>query len=170
MMWTRTSNLTNSSVVLDAIHATHQGVRGMVSRVEDAVLWPGITPDIMRTRGSCMTCVRDTPSQPAGVPIAPPTPSFPFQYVVGDYFSLEGRNFLVLEDRFSGWLRIYEAGAGLFDAKTLLKNLREWCMTFNIPEELATDGGLQITSGMFLDGLKIWGIRHRLSKCLFPSL
>jgi hypothetical protein len=110
--------------VLDAIPAAHQGVSGIVIRVEDAIFWPGITPDIMRTSGSCMACVRDAPSQPAGVPVAPP-------------------------------------GAGLFDAKTLLKNLREWCMTFNIQEEIATDCGPQMTSGMFLDGLKVWGICHR---------
>jgi hypothetical protein len=41
--------------VLDAIHAAHQGVSGMVSRVEDSVCWPGITPNIMRTRGGCMS-------------------------------------------------------------------------------------------------------------------
>jgi hypothetical protein len=149
--------------VLDTINAAHEGVSGMVSRVEDAVFWPGITPDILRTRGSCMTYVRDAPSQPSGVPVAPPTPSFPFQYVVGDYFSLEGRTFLVLGDRFLGWLSIYEAGAGKFDAKTLLKRLREWCHTFNIPEEIATDGGQEMTSGMFLSGLKDRGVRHRLN-------
>jgi hypothetical protein len=29
-------------------------------------------------------------------------------------------------------------------------------MTFNIPEEIAADGGPQMTSGMFLDGMKVW--------------
>ena len=92
--------------VLEAIHAAHQGVggNGIVGRVKDSVFWSGITPDIMRIRGTCMTCVRDAPSQPAGVPVAPPTPSFPFQYVVEDYFALGGRNFLVLGDRFSAWM------------------------------------------------------------------
>jgi hypothetical protein len=61
--------------------------------------------------------VRDASSQPAGVPVPPPSPSFPFQYVVGDYFSMTGVNYLILGDRFSGWLSIYEAGKGEFDAK-----------------------------------------------------
>ena len=39
--------------------------------------------DVIKTRGSCLTCVMDAPSQPAGCPVAPPVPSFPFQYVVG---------------------------------------------------------------------------------------
>ena len=154
--------------VLETIHAAHQGVSGMVSRVEDTVFWPGISTDIIRTRGSCLTCVKDAPSQPAGTPVAPPTPSFPFQYVVGDYFSLAGINYLILGDRFSGWLSIYSAGAGEFDAKGLVKKTRDYFTNFNIPEEIATDGGPQMTSSLFQQSLKAWGVRHRLSSSYLP--
>ena len=154
--------------VLETIHAAHQGVTGMLGRVEDTVFWPSITTDIIRTRGSCLTCVRDAPSQPAGSPVAPPVPSFPFQYVVGDYFSLAGTNYLVLGDRFSGWLSIYSAGRGEFDAKSLVNKSREYFTNFNIPEELATDGGPQMTSAVFQKNLKAWGIRHRLSASYNP--
>ena len=66
--------------VLETIHAAaHQGVSGMISRVEDTVFWPGISTDIIKTRGGCLTWVRDARSQPAGSPVAPPPPSFPFQ-------------------------------------------------------------------------------------------
>jgi hypothetical protein len=43
--------------VLETIHAAHQGVSGMISRVEDTVLWPGISTNIIKTRGGCLTCV-----------------------------------------------------------------------------------------------------------------
>ena len=154
--------------VLETIHAAHQGVTGMISRVEDTVFWPSITTDLIRTRGSCLTCVRDAPSQPAGSPVSPPVPSFPFQYVVGDYFSLAGTNYLVLGDRFSGWLSIYSAGKGEFDAKSLVAKSREYFTNFNIPEEIATDGGPQLTSNTFQKSLKAWGIRHRLSASYNP--
>ena len=36
--------------MLEAIHAAHQGISGMVSRVEDTVFWPNIINDILRTR------------------------------------------------------------------------------------------------------------------------
>ena len=149
--------------ILEAIHAAHQGVTGMFSRVEDTVFWPNITTDILRTRGACLTCARDAPSQPAVTPVSPPVPSFPFQYVVGDYFSLAGNNYLVLGDRFSGWLSIYSAGAGEFDAKALVNRSREYFTNFNIPEEIATDGGPQMMSDLFQKSLKAWGVRHRLS-------
>ena len=135
----------------------------MFSRVEDTVFWPNITTDILKTRGACLTCARDAPSQPAVTPVSPPVPSFPFQYVVGDYFSLAGNNYLVLGDRFSGWLSIYSAGAGEFDAKALVNRSREYFTNFNIPEEIATDGGPQMMSDLFQKSLKAWGVRHRLS-------
>jgi hypothetical protein len=87
----------------------------MISRVEDTLFWPGICTDIIKTRGGCLTCIRDAPSQPAGSPMTPPSPSFPFQFVLGDYLSLAGVNYLVLGDRFSGWLSIYTARKGEFE-------------------------------------------------------
>ena len=144
--------------VLETIHAAHQGVSNMMSRVEENVFWPGINTDIIKTRGGCLTCVRDAPSQPLGTPTAPPSPSYPFQYVVGDYFSIAGNNYLVLGDRFSGWLSIYTAGRGEFDAKSLLTKSRDYFTNFNIPEEIATDGGPQMMSDVFQKSLKAWGI------------
>ena len=108
------------SQILETIHAAHQGVSNMMSRVEETVFWPGINTDIIKTRGACLTCIQDAPSQPAGTPMAPPSPSYPFQYVVGDYFSIAGNNYLVLGYRFSGWLSIYTADRGEFDAKSLV--------------------------------------------------
>merc|ERR1711891_103956 len=154
--------------LLGTIHAAHQGVTGMMGRVEDTVFWPNITNDILRTRGSCMTCARDSPSQPANTPVDPSTPSFPFQYVVADYFSLAGYNYLVLGGRLSGWLSIYTTGRGEFDGKGLVNKAREYFTTFNIPEEIATDGGPQLTSDVFQKSLKAWGVRHRLSAAYNP--
>ena len=88
--------------------------------------------------------------------------------MVGDYFSLAGTNYLVLGDRFSGWLSIYTAGTGEFDAKGLVKKTREYFTTFNIPEELATDGGPQMTSTTFQNSLAAWGVHHRLSASYNP--
>jgi hypothetical protein len=83
--------------------------------------------------------------------------------VVRDYFFIAGVNYLVLGDRFSGWLSIYTASKGEFDAKALVKKSREYFTSFNIPEEIATDGGPQMMSDVFQKSLKSWGIRHRLS-------
>ena len=97
------------------------------------------------------------------LPVAPPIPSFPFQYMVGDYFSLAGMNYHVLGDRFSGWLSIYSAGHGEFDAKYLVKRTREYFTNFNFPEEIATNVGPQMMSSTLQNSLRDWEVRHRLS-------
>ena len=74
----------------------------------------------------------------------------------------------MIGDRFSGWLSIFEAGAGAFNAKSLVKRMREWCEIFNIPEEIATDGGPQMTSTEFKESFKAWDVRHRLSSAYYP--
>ena len=75
----------------------------MAGRIDETVFLPGIYPDIVKTRGSCMTCIREAPSQPAGFPVAPPSPHYPFQMLVADFFSIHGHNFLGIADRFTGW-------------------------------------------------------------------
>jgi hypothetical protein len=49
--------------VLIGINAGHQGVSGMAGQIDETVFWPGINPDIIRTEGGCMRCVREAPSQ-----------------------------------------------------------------------------------------------------------
>lgn len=154
--------------VLSAIHAAHQGVSGMTSRADQSVFWPGLSSDLLNTRHTCMGCNRIAPSNPAGVPVTPPSPSYPFQLIVGDYFSLHGHNYLVLADRFSGWFSIYKTGQGEFDGKALIKTLREHFITYGVSEEFSSDMGPQLKSSDVSKFLSVWGVYHRQSSAYFP--
>ena len=57
--------------VLDTLDAAHQGMSSMINRAEQSIFSPSITTDIMRPRAMCRTCVRNSPSQPAGKPVRP---------------------------------------------------------------------------------------------------
>ena len=98
--------------VLQTLHSAHQGTTGMINRAEQAVFWPGMHTDIQQKRSSCRACMANAPSQPAGPPVKPPSPEYPFQLMVGDYFSKAGRDYLVIADRYSGWFSVYGAGKG----------------------------------------------------------
>ena len=119
----------------------------MTNRADQSVFWPGINTDIQKKRSMCRACIRNAPSQPAGPPVRPPSPEYPFQLIVGDYFSKAGRNYLVLGDRYSGWVSIYPAGSGEFDADALIQRLRQYFVTFGVPTEYASDDGPQFKSG-----------------------
>ena len=154
--------------ILSSAHAAHQGVTGMTSRLNASVFWPGIHGDIVKRRQACMTCTNISPSQSALPPTAPPTPAFPFQSIVADYFSLQGHNYLVIADRFSGWMNIYSCPPGEFDTDAFITSLRDFVMTFNLPEELTTDGGPQYKSGKLKECLSRWGVHHRVGSAYFP--
>ena len=154
--------------VLETLHAAHQGVTGMVNRAEQSVFWPSITTDIARVRAVCRTCVRNAPSQPAGMPVPPPSPSYPFQMVAADYCHMNGVNYLVIGDRYSGWLSVLYVGRGDFDAEQLIEVLRDYFVTFGVVEEIASDLGPQFRSSKFEKFLQQYGVHHRRSSAYFP--
>ena len=122
---------------LEVLHSAHQGVTSMVSRAVPAVFWPCMQEDIIRARQACSSCDKNTPSQPAAPPKPLPTPSYPFEMIVSDYFSNAGKQFLIIADRYSGWLSIYQGGP--HGADSLIKQLKTHFTTFGISDKLASD-------------------------------
>ena len=90
-----------------------------------------------------------------------PEVEYPFQQVCSDYFSMEGVQYLVMVDRYSGWPSVHQARDA--NDKELVRLLRDHCETFGVPEELTSDGGSTYTSGVTQQFFKTWGIKHRLS-------
>ena len=154
--------------MLETLHAAHQGVSGMVNRAEQSIFWPSITTDITRTRAMCRTCVRNSPSQPAGKPVRPPSPSYPFQLVVADYCHMNGVNYLVIADRYSGWLSVLYVGKGEFDTDKLIDVFRDYFLSFGVVEEISSDSASQFMSAKFQKFLRQYGVRQRLSSSYFP--
>ena len=50
-------------IVLDTLHAAHQGVYSMTLRALETVYWPGFIDDIKKRRDRCCTCTSIAPSQ-----------------------------------------------------------------------------------------------------------
>merc|ERR1711888_498233 len=142
--------------VLDVLHSAHQGVSGMFRRAEACVYWPGMVEDITRTRARCESCHRVAPSQSAPPPTPLPEPQYPFEMICADYCSFQGHTYLVIVDRFSGWLSVYSCGINA-SAKQLIEKLKVHFSTFGISKELASDQGSQFTAGETDKFLKAWG-------------
>ena len=96
--------------ILEVLHSAHQGVTGMLERAQSSVWWPGITPQIHELRNKCKNCNENAPSQPSAPPVPLENPEYPFQQVVADYFQEQGKNYLVIADRFSGWPTVLFCG------------------------------------------------------------
>ena len=71
--------------------------------------------------------------QAAAPPKPVPEPEYPFQLIAADFFSLQGHAYLVVVDRFSGWLSVYDCGRAATSAM-LVEALRTHFSTFGISE------------------------------------
>ena len=158
-------------LVLEGLHAAHQGVSTMERRAQAIVFWPGMTNDIQQVRDSCSHCNTTAPSQ-AQLPSTPATPpSTPFEQIFADFFDFGGHHYLVIGDRLSGWPEIYSTPVGSANAgaRGLISCLRKSFGTFGVPEELSSDGGPEFTASDTKTFLTTWGVEHRKSAAYNPQ-
>ena len=91
-------------------------------------------------------------------PVPPTLAQYPFQCLCADFCSYSSKHYLVLVDRYSNWPIVRRTDNG---AKGVVDALRICFASFGIPEELATDGRPEFTSGTTTQFLKDWGVHHR---------
>ncbi len=155
---------------LEGLHAAHQCVVSMTARAQTSFIWPGISLDIQETRDSCRTCNNNAPSNPRHLPEEPRIPSMPFEAVCMDFFALEGWQYLVMVDRFSGWCEVRRAKVGTATAgsRGLNTAMRELFGTFGVPRDISSDEGKEFVSGETKDFFNRWGINYQLSSAYHP--
>ena len=87
------------SQVLERLHATNQGVTGMLANARD-FFWPDLDLDaaVRKMRLQCRQCNEQALSQSAEHLINTTPSDVPFQQVVADLFALEGHTFLAYAD------------------------------------------------------------------------
>jgi hypothetical protein len=151
--------------VLDTLHSAHQGVYGMMLRAAQAVYWPGFSREIENTRAKCGPCDRAAPSQSNLPPVESEDKiEYPFQHVVMDVATVNGKKYGVFCDRYTGWPGVYY-GEAAQDADDCLRKLSE---DYGCPETLTTDGGPCYISAKVQQTMKDYGIRHRLTSVANP--
>ena len=150
--------------VLSTLHSAHQGTLAMGLRAEQVVYWPGMWADINRVREKCDICHRIAPSQSNLPPVEPIVPDYPFQHVAVDYMTIEGENYGVFVDRYSGWPGMI-CGT---QAKDVVSFLASLCQSYGCPETITTDGAPNLTAKVVEDMLKVYGIKHRISSVANP--
>ena len=153
--------------VLEHLHACNGGANSMFARASASLYWPNYRVEINRFQAACRTCSKIAPSQPAQPPTAhPEIPTYPFESVVADFFSLEGKNYLAMADRYSGWLSIFILPRD--DAPNLIQAIRDYTAYFGIPRILSSDGAPIFTALQTEEFCKRWGIQQRISSAYYP--
>ena len=153
--------------ILDSLHSAHQGEANMKNAARLRFFWPGMDADIAQKRMKCSACNGMSPSQPREELLEDVVPTFPFEDVTMDYFSLKGHQYLAVADRYSGWLKIWKAHTNTFAA--IASIVREMMTSFGVPNVIETDGGPPFNGDDWNQYLKKWKVKHRKSSATYPQ-
>lgn len=152
--------------VLKSIHNGHWGIQSCLRRAREFVYWPKMNEEICEMVNKCSVCEKHQNLPPREELKMKEVPKAPFQIVSTDLFSLNGDEYVLLADSFSGY----------FDFKKLRSTSSEAVITFlkekfsdwGIPEQVHSDGGPQYTSREFKQFSADWGFEHIISSPYFP--
>ena len=116
-------------------------------------------------------CNQHATSQAALSSTPAASPSTPFEAIFANFFDFGGRHYLVVGDRLSGWVEIFSAKSGTPQAGAtgLIGNLRWLFATFDVPEELSSDGGPEFVASATRAFLARWGVQQRNSSAYNPQ-
>ena len=154
--------------VLSHLHASHSGTKGMLQRALMDVYWPDYATDIIRYRERCVSCNLNAPSNPRMLPSQDiKIPDYPFQVICMDFFTVQNKNFLVIVDKYSGWLSLFQLQKDT--SANVIKALREYFATFGVCETACSDGARVFTSEDIKAFCKNWGICQRISSAYHPT-
>ena len=82
-----------------------------------------------------------------------------------DFFSVEGRTYLALVDRYTGWLSVLKLKKD--DSASVIAALREYFSRWGIAKEITSDGAAVFTSHARKDFFHRWGVQHRVSSAYY---
>ena len=93
----------------------------------------------------CRLCSENARSQTKEEIILTPPPDYPFQHVVSDLFQSTGFEYIAYADRLTGWIELAHHKTPR-KSSDIMATYREFFHRFGVPEELAMDGGPNISS------------------------
>merc|ERR1712020_310447 len=126
--------------ILELLHKSHNGIVKTRKLAQQLYYWPKINHDIQTMVESCEECQSLLPSQTAE-PLEQTTATFPMEKVSMDLYSLQGKQFLVMSDRYSGFPFVHLLRKETMAAVTTKPE--EWFSDLGRPTSLRTDGGPQ---------------------------
>ena len=150
--------------VLHLLHKSHPGFARMKTQLQTLYYFPGMVANCKTLVKTCEQCQRLQPLLPAE-PLLQTVAQYPMEQVSVDLASGGGNDYLVMADRFSGF--IFSANLKRLDTAEIIKHMRAWFLDFGLPKVIRSDGGPQFRSE-FIRFCKEIGAEHELSSVQFP--
>ena len=145
--------------VLQALHASHSGLSKTQTLARQLYYWPNMSNDVKNIVSNCDACRTRLPAQ-APLPLQVTVADAPMSHMGTDLFEIRGQHWLLLVDRFSGYLWAHRLTSTT--AQAIINQLRAWFLEFGFPKYLRSDGGPQYRT-LFQDFCKESNITHELT-------
>ena len=139
----------------------------MQSNASERFFWPSLNAAIQQCRSKCKRCNENAPSQPSESMMISAPPAYPFQQSVTDFAKIEGHDFLIYADRYSGWAEVAKLGSTAW--RMVCQAFLKWFAAFGVPEEMSSDGGPPFNAFAYDEFLSSWGISKRQSSAHYPQ-
>ena len=140
------------------------GIDKCKRRARDVIYWPGMSSqieDVVSTCSICNTYLRSNTKEPM-IPH-----DVPNSQVGADLFQLNGHQYLLLVDYYSGFIEV----SMLHNTRSsqIITHCKSHFSRYGIPNLLITDNGPQFSSDEFRQFSKDYNMEHRTSSPLYPQ-
>ena len=148
--------------ILDKLHSGHTGINKTLNLARHHFWWKNMTQDIKNHISLCTVCTDFSPKVKASPMISTyPKTAAPWQSISIDVFHANGKDYLAICDRFSGFL--FCAKLNSTTTYSILKPIKELCKIFGVPMHLRSDGPPNMTSLEFHSWCQENSIHHEIS-------
>ena len=121
---------------MQTIHLSHEGETKTLALARSLYHWPGMIKELKRVVWKCKLCEKYRLSKSAELLLQTLEAWRLFQQV--NLAQLEGKHYLVLADRYSGWPEVVQLTH--LDTHKIVKVLERIFETFGIPKRIQTNG------------------------------
>ena len=124
--------------IIRLMHITHSGLAKAKTKARSMYYWHKMSAQLEQAIAECRQCIRFSPSQQAE-PINQRFANEPMEAIGTDFFHEKGRNYLILVDRFSGYIWVRKTQSQTTD--TVIKLMTPIFREFGFPQSVESDGG-----------------------------
>ena len=154
--------------IIEDLLQMHQGATKLRQRARLSLYWPGMDNDITNAAKTCDVCVKSLPSHPAETLRPHEKATRPFEQIHADLGEVNGRNYLIMVDQYSGWPHVIP----FKDVNTSSSSGDSWNQTFlfsrrSTAEILASSKKM---SASFIWNIQVIKIFHGFSRAEMPTV
>ena len=144
--------------IITELHDQHPGIVRMKELSRIHVWFPNIDRYIADAVKSCYECSKHKNKPPKAFIHPWNWPTSPFDRIHVDFFSLYGKDYLLLVDSHSKWVELEHMTTT--KCYHMIAVFRRWFVQFGIPLQLVIDNGPQFVSHELSQFLQLNGIKH----------